>query len=921
MSKKSLYLLDAYALIFRAYYAFIRAPRVNSKGLNTSAIYGFTNTLLDILQKQNPQYLAVVIDYSGPTFRNEIYPEYKANREETPEDIKKAVPYIKTILQAMNIPLLEIEGYEADDVIGTVALQASNDGYDTYMVTPDKDFAQLVNENIKVLKPRSRGNDVEVWDPETVKERFNVPDPANVVDVLALWGDASDNVPGCPGIGEKRSKEIIKEYHSIENVYKNIEKFKGKQKENLINYKDQVELSKKLITICTNVPFKYSVDSFKREDFDNVKLKELLTELEFKNIFDRLFGTSYETKSNPQQRSLFGEEDNSLTDNGNGFDTIENIEHNYHLIDNELALSSLLVELSVQKTFCFDTETSGLGLTSSLVGIAFSWKPHEAWYLPLPAQLDAAKDILERVKAVFEDPTIEKIGQNLKYDILMLKKYGLDIKGPFFDTMVAHHLIEPGLRHNMNFLAETYLNYSPLSIESLIGAKGKNQGSIKDVDVKKVTEYAGEDADITFQLRDILLQELKKENLQNYFFDVEMSLLRVLTIMEFNGIKIDIKALNDSSETLHNRLIKLEKQIHSIAGIEFNVNSPRQVGEILFEKLKIDAKASKTKTGQYTTNEEVLQRLKDKHTIVPLILEQRGLKKLLSTYISALPDLVNSSTGRLHTSFNQAVVVTGRLSSSNPNLQNIPIRDEEGKEIRKAFVASDENHILFSADYSQVELRLMAHFSGDKDLIEAFKRGDDIHSITASKIFNVDSENVTSEMRRKAKTANFGIIYGISAFGLAERLSISRTEAKNIIDGYFKSFPGVKVYMEKSIRDAREKGYVTTLFGRKRYLPDINSRNSVVRGVAERNAINAPIQGTAADIIKKAMVDIYRIMEEKEFNSKMILQVHDELIFDTVKEELDELKSVVINSMESVCDLSIPLLVESGEGYNWLEAH
>jgi len=925
-TKKTLFLLDAYALIFRAYYAFIRAPRINSKGLNTSATYGFVNTLLDIINKQKPTHLAVVIDFAGPTFRNELYDEYKANREATPEDIKSAVPYIRRFLEAMNIPLLEIPGYEADDVIGTLSKMATGRGYDTYMVTPDKDFAQLVTDDVRMYKPKSRGNDIEILGPQEIREKYLVPEPINVIDILALWGDAADNIPGCPGIGEKRSKDIINKYGTIDNVYKHIDEFSGKQKENLLANRDQVELARKLVTIETSVPLDVKIEDFERREVDSEKLKSLVDELEFRSMWERISGDDKRKKIDLSQGYLFGETQDSINKNSDLpeeiFTTLSEVKHNYYLVDTDMAIDSLAVELSMQQSFCFDTETTGLDVRdSSLVGIAFSWKINEAYYMPLSGDRKEAVLRLEKLKSVFEDKQILKVGQNIKFDGLMLRQYGIFLQGPFFDTMVAHHLVQPGLRHNMDYLAEVYLKYKPVKIETLIGTKGKKQGNMRDVPPGEVKEYAGEDADITYQLMTHLEKELERENLTSLFKEVEMPLLEVLMEVETVGVHIDVDELNRSGINLEKRLKTLESEIIEMAGKDFNVNSPRQVGEVLFTDLKIDSKAGKTKSGQYSTNEETLQKLKDRHPIIPKILEQRGLKKLLSTYVYALPKLVDKDTGRLHTSYNQAQVVTGRLSSSNPNLQNIPIRDNEGREIRKAFTARDDNHIFLSADYSQVELRLMAHLSEDEDLVAAFNRGEDIHSATAAKIFKVDLEDVNSDMRRKAKTANFGIIYGISAFGLSERLNIPRSESKAIIDGYFENFAGVKRYMDKSILIAREHGFVETLFGRKRYLPDINSRNAIVRGMAERNAINAPIQGTAADIIKKAMVDIQYKLKSGGYKTQMILQVHDELNFDVPKEELESVKILVKESMESACELKVPLVVDMGEGRNWLEAH
>ncbi len=918
---EKLFLLDAYALIFRAYYAFIRAPRINSKGQNTSAAFGFTNTLLDILQAQKPTHIGVVIDYSGPTFRNEMYAEYKANRDATPEDIKKAVPYIRQILSALNIPLLEVPGYEADDVIGTIALKAGKLGLPVYMVTPDKDFAQLVNENVKIYKPKSKGNEIEIWGVDEVKENFGVPHPINVIDILALWGDTADNVPGCPGIGEVKAKEIIGKYHNIDAVYANIDDFKGKQKENLVNFRQQVELARKLVTIETEVPVEFNIDSFLYQAPDFQKLKAVFDELEFRNLWERFSGES-KPKEQAKQGSLFDMPAETILEPAGNFKTIVEVPHTYYLINNDMALLSLTAELSVQKSFCFDTETTGLNtFTASLVGISFSWKAHEGWYVPVPANRSDAETLIKRFKKILENPNIEKVGQNIKFDALVLRQYGIHLAGPVFDTMVAHHLIQPGLKHNMDYMAESYLGYRPVSLETLIGEKGKGQKTMRDVPVEQVKEYAAEDADVTWQLKQILEKELEKEGLNAFFREVEMPLVHVLLNMEYGGVKIDVEELKKYAKQLEERLAALELKITEQAGVEFNINSPKQVGEVLFEKLKVDTKADKTKSGQYSTNEEVLQKLKEEHTIIPLILEQRGLKKLLSTYVEALPQLVVKETRRLHTSYNQAVVVTGRLSSTNPNLQNIPIRDDDGREIRKAFVVKDGDHLFLSADYSQVELRLMAHLSQDAHLIEAFNRGEDIHAATAARIYKIPLADVSSEMRRKAKTANFGIIYGISAFGLAERLNISRGEAKALIDGYFENFPGVKTYMDQCIHLAREKGYVETLFGRKRYLPDINSRNAVVRGVAERNAINAPIQGTAADIIKKAMVDIHQRLTAQNLQTKMILQVHDELNFEVYKPELDRVKSLVKEAMESAVKLRVPLVVDMGVGNNWLEAH
>lgn len=921
-ARKDLYLLDAYALIFRAYYAFIRNPRINSKGVNTSAAFGFTNSLLEILTKENPSHIAVVFDPSGPTFRHEQYSEYKANRESTPEDIKSAVPYIKRLIEAMNIPVIVKDGFEADDVIGTLAWKASDKGFVTYMVTPDKDYAQLVRDNVIMYKPRSKGGGIDKWGIEEIIEKFSISEPKQVIDILALWGDSADNIPGCPGVGEKRAKEMITKFGSVQGIYEHIDELKGKQKENMINFREQVELSYDLATIRTDVPVEFDEAALKLEKPNMNAVNALFEELEFRNLGARvnsIFGAA------PVQGDLFG--GGSLADTApavevNANQTLNDVPHHYYLVDNDMAIASLCAELSVQQRFCFDTETTSINaLEAELVGMSFAWQAHEAYYVPVPANREEAVLLVEKFRAVFESSSNVKVAQNLKYDMLVLKNYGIDVKGPYFDTMVAHHLLYPGQKSNMDFMAETYLNYSPVSIETLIGKKGKGQGNMRNVPVEQVKDYAAEDADVTLQLMLKFEKELQDSPVKQLFETIEMPLIEVLANMEFEGVKLDDKALHEFAGELRETIIELEKKITEMAGVTFNIASPKQVGEVLFDHLKIDEKAKKTKSGQYSTNEETLQKLKDKHPIIPEILEYRGLMKLLNTYVEALPKLINTSTNRLHTSYNQAIVVTGRLSSTNPNLQNIPIRDENGKAIRKAFTATDEAHLFLSADYSQVELRLMAHFSGDQHLIDAFNRGEDIHAATAAKIFKVPLEEVTSDMRRKAKTANFGIIYGISAFGLAERLTIPRKEAKAIIDGYFESFPGVKTFMDNCITKAKKEGYVETLYGRRRDLSDINSRNGVVRGMAERNAINAPIQGTAADIIKQAMVNIGKRFEAEDVQSKMILQVHDELNFDVVKSELDQVKAIVKEEMENAIKLEVPLDVDMGVGLNWLEAH
>ncbi len=922
--KKDLYLLDAYALIFRAYYAFIRSPRINSKGQNTSAIFGFTNSLIEILTKEDPSHIAVVFDPAGPNFRHEEFPEYKANRDATPEDIKLSVPYIKQFIEAMNIPVIVKDGFEADDVIGTLSNKASKAGFTTFMVTPDKDYAQLVKENVIMYKPRSKGGGIDKWGIDEVKDKFGVDDPMQVIDILALWGDAADNIPGCPGVGEKRAKDLIKNYGSIKGIYEHIDELKGKQKENMVNFREQVELSYRLATIRLDVPVELDIEALKKEKPNMQAVNQLFDELEFKNLaarINQLFGTS------PVQGDLFGmgaapSVEEEVEGSYGNRQTLKDVIHHYYLVDNEQKLASLRAELSTKKEFCFDTETTSVhAMEAELVGMSFAWKANEAYYVPVMINGQVNSELVTSFKSIFEDEKITKIAQNLKYDMLVLKNYGIDVKGPYFDTMVAHHLLYPGLKNGMDFMAETYLNYTPIAYEAVVGPKGKKQKNMRDIAPENVVDYAAEDADITLQLALKFQEELKGSAVEKLFHDIEMPLIEVLANMEFEGVKLDDEALKEFAEKLREQIIALEKKIEELAGMSFNIASPKQVGEVLFEHLKIDEKAKKTKSGQYSTNEETLQKLKDRHEIIPAILEYRGLVKLLNTYVEALPKLINEKTGRIHTSYSQATVVTGRLSSNNPNLQNIPIRDENGKEIRKAFTASDDEHVFLSADYSQVELRLMAHFSGDEHLVDAFNRGEDIHAATAAKIFKVPLEEVTADMRRKAKTANFGIIYGISAFGLAERLTIPRKEAKEIIDGYFESFPGVKAFMDGSIAKARENNYVETLFGRKRNLSDINSRNGVVRGMAERNAINAPIQGTAADIIKQAMVNIQNRFESENIASKMILQVHDELNFDVLKSEEEKVKTIVKEEMENAIQLSVPFEVDMGVGVNWLEAH
>ncbi|HUV01693.1 MAG TPA: DNA polymerase I [Bacteroidales bacterium] len=928
--EKKLFLLDAYALIFRSYYAFIKNPRITSKGMNTSAIFGFLLTLEEVLQKQKPSHIAVVFDTPAPTFRHEMYKEYKATRDETPEDIKKAIPYIKQLLEAYRIPVIDCPGYEADDVIGTLAGKASERGFTTYMMTPDKDFAQLVSDNVIMFKPSRGGNESVRWGVDEVKREFSVQKPEQVIDILALMGDTSDNIPGAPGVGPKTAMKLISEYGSIEELFRNSDKLKGKLKEIIENNREQIEMSKKLATIELNVPVVFKEEELITEAPDRNKLKSLFDELEFRTVAARILAEADRPEKTPAQKevfdtpkeniqgTLFG---NEITAPAIKRNTIDNVAHNYLLIESDSDIKELVSRAIQLKELCFDTETTSINpLESELVAIAFSWKKGSGFMIHFPESRQKTQNILEILRQVFEDPAIVKIGQNLKFDIQVLANYGIEVNGPLFDTMIAHYLLEPDMRHNMNLLSETYLLYSPVHIESLIGEKGQNQKNMRAVAVEKLTEYAVEDADITLRLKDVFEPRLRSEGLSDLAQDIEMPLIRVLAGMERNGVKLNQDDLKSITVDLREDILALEKEIYSLAGTEFNISSPKQLGDILFIRLKLDDNARVTKTRQFITNEEILQRLSGKHPVINKVLEYRGLKKLLSTYAEALPQLVNKKTGRLHTSFNQAVASTGRLSSNNPNLQNIPVRDERGREIRKAFIP-EKKHIFFSADYSQIELRLMAHLSKDKSMIADFLSGNDIHAATASKIFGVAIEDVTREMRSRAKTANFGIIYGISSFGLAERLTIGRKEAKELIDGYFNSYPGVKAYMDESIRKARELGYVTTMFGRKRYVRDIVSRNQVVRGNAERNAINAPIQGSAADIIKIAMVKIHERMKAEQLASKMILQVHDELIFEVFTPELEKLKDIVIFEMTNAVKLNVPLKVDWGTGKNWLEAH
>jgi DNA polymerase-1 len=927
---KKLFLLDAYALIFRSYYAFIKNPRMTSKGLNTSAIFGFLLTLEEVLQKQKPTHIAVVFDTPTPTFRHEMYKEYKANRDATPEDIIKAVPFIKRLIEAYRIPVIDCPGYEADDVIGTLSRKASEKGFVTYMMTPDKDFAQLVTQNILMFKPSRSGNESVSWGVEDIKREFGVERPEQVIDILGLMGDSADNIPGAPGIGPKTAMKLISEFGSVEEVLKNSDKLKGKIKEIIENNKDKIELSKKLATIELNAPVELNEKALITEIPDKDKLKELFDELEFRTVAARILSeidkiTDQQENTIVQkpeggslQGSLFGDE--VMASPGEKY-TIDKIPHSYKLIENEHDLKVLVSEMSKLKEFCFDTETTNINpLEAELVAASFSWKKGEGYLIYFTESKEKTLKMLRILQPLFNNEKTLKIGQNLKFDIQVLANYGIDVKGPLFDTMLAHYLLEPDMRHNMDLLSETYLSYTPVPIESLIGEKGKDQKNMRSVPVDKIVEYAVEDADVTFQLKEVFAPRIEKEGLTEVARDIEMPLIRVLADMERTGVKLNEDDLKVIASQLREDIVILEKEIYTLAGTEFNISSPKQLGDILFIRLKLDDKARITKTRQFITNEEILQRLTHKHPIIGKVLEYRGLKKLLSTYVDALPLLINKSTGRIHTSFNQAVASTGRLSSNNPNLQNIPVRDERGREIRKAFVP-EKGHIFFSADYSQIELRLIAHLSRDKGMIADFLSGQDIHAATASKIFGVDIKDVTREMRSRAKTANFGIIYGISAFGLSERLTIGRKEAKDLIDGYFNSYPGVKMYMDESIRKARDKGYVTTMFGRRRYTRDIHSRNQVVRGNAERNAINAPLQGSAADIIKMAMIRIHLKLRQEGLKAKMILQVHDELIFEVMPVELERVKKIVLKEMTEAVKLDVPLKVDWGTGKNWLEAH
>ncbi|WP_417601138.1 DNA polymerase I [Owenweeksia hongkongensis] len=922
---KKLFLLDAYALIFRAYFAFISNPRVTSKGLDTSAIFGFITTLLEVLEKQKPSHIAVIYDYPGPTFRHEKFEAYKAQRDETPEGIKLAVPYIQKLMEAFRIPFLGVEGFEADDVIGTLAKQAEKEGFEVFMMTPDKDFGQLVSENIKMYRPARAGNGAEIWGVEEIKAKFDIDDVDQVVDYLGMMGDSADNIPGFPGVGPKTASKLLKQYGSMENMLEHADEIKGKLGEKIRDNAEQGIMSKMLARIICDVPIQFDAEVYIKEDPDTEKISEIFQELEFRTLLKRVTGevvpkaAAAPSTAPGGQTDLFGavEELAEAAPSGE-YQTIENSDHLYQLVEHPRERKMLLENLMKQPSVCFDTETTSLETAEAdLVGVAFSYTPGIAYYVAVPE--GEGTEIMAEFKPFFEREDVEIIGQNLKYDISILKNFGVEVKGKLFDTMLAHYLINADMRHNMDVLAETYLHYKPVSIETLIGKKGKKQGNMRDVDPKLVKEYAGEDADITFRLKQIFEPKLKEGNATKVFDEIELPLVPVLSDMELQGVNLDTAALSKLSKKLEEDIAELSKEIIELAGEEFNIASPKQLGEILFGKLKLLEKPKKTKSGQYATSEDILSDLAKEHRIAEAILDYRQMVKLKSTYVDALPEMVNSKTKRIHTSYNQAVAATGRLSSVNPNLQNIPIRTERGREVRKAFIPRDENHLMLAADYSQIELRLIAELSGDKNMMDAFLNEEDIHTATAAKVFGVNLDEVTREQRSNAKTVNFGIIYGVSAFGLSQQTTLSRGEAGDIIKSYFQTYPGIQDYIESQKEFARKNGFVETLLGRRRYLKDINSRNAVVRSHAERNAVNAPIQGTAADIIKLAMIKIYDDL--KPFDTKMVLQVHDELVFDAPAGEIETLKPIIKSAMENAVDLKVPLTVEFGHGKNWLEAH
>ena len=950
--KKKLFLLDAYALIYRAFFAMSKNPRMNSKGLNTSAVMGFLNSLYEILQKEKPTHIGVAFDVAGTAQRQAEYSEYKANREKMPDDLRDSIPYIIRLIEAFNIPVYGVEGYEADDVIGTLSKKAEQQGFTTYMMTPDKDFGQLVTDKILLYKPAKFGEPAQVWGPKEVCERYGIEEPKQLIDILGLWGDAADNIPGIPGIGEKTAAQLVQKYGSVENLIAHADELKGKQKENVVNFAEQGLMSKMLATINLEVPVDFNEEELKAKEPDVPALMALFEELEFKTFAKRFLEDYKKTHSSEAsldcfvprndekttgsktpdlfpaevpspsgQFDLFNQSDNSGMLEFSDKDSAKTVAHDYKLVETDEDIKALVELLSKQKQFVFDTETTNIDVyLADLVGLSFAIKAHEAWYLSMPANREECQKKLELLRPLFEDETLLKIGQNLKYDISMLAQYGINVKGPMFDTMLAHYLLEPEQRHNMDYLAEVYLNYLTIPIEDLIG-KGRQQKTMREVPVELVKEYAAEDADITLQLYEKLLPLLKENGVEKLFYKIEMPLVPVLSRMEANGVKIDTENLHQISEEFGGEIRKIEEQIYEAAGTPFNIASPKQLGEVLFEKLKIDEKAKKTKTGQYATGEDVLQKLSHKHPIIQMILDYRSFTKLKSTYLDALPALVNPKDGLIHTSYNQAVTATGRLSSNNPNLQNIPVRTEKGREIRRAFVPRSEAYTLLAADYSQIELRIIAHLSQDPAMVADFNLGHDIHAATAAKVFHVPMEQVTKEQRSRAKAVNFGIIYGMSAFGLAERMELSRSEAADIIKKYFEEYAGIKEYMNRSIALAREHGYAETILGRRRYLRDINGANSVVRGFAERNAINAPIQGSSADMIKIAMIGIHQEMQRLKMQSKMILQVHDELVFDAHLDELDTLKTIVNDKMVNALPLSVPVVVEMNTGANWLEAH
>ena len=919
-----LFLFDAYALIYRSYYAFIKNPRINSKGLNTSAIIGFVNTLQEVLEKEHPTHLGVAFDPHGPTFRSEAYPAYKAQREATPEDIRRAIPIIKDLLAAYRIPVIQVDGYEADDVIGTLAKKADSiDNLETYMLTPDKDYGQLVSERTKIFRPR-HGGGYEVMGPQEVCAKYDITTPLQVIDLLALMGDSADNFPGCPGVGEKTAAKLIATFGSVDELLKRTGELKGALKTKVEEHVDDIRLSYFLATIKTDVPVDLNLDELALQQPNEDKLREIFAELEFKSLADRILKkTEKKPKTQNLELSIFEEfsTEEAVEQKFSSFESIKTTSHNYQLIENEDDMRKISQKFSAEKFLVLDTETtSTVAIDAELVGLSFSVAEHEAFYVPIPANREEALKILNIFKPLYEDPKILKIGQNLKYDLEVLRNYNIRLQGPMWDTMIAHYLIQPELRHNMDYMAEVYLNYQTVHIDELIGPKGKKQRSMRDLSPQEVYEYACEDADITLQLKNKLEPELKKRECERLFYDIEMPLMPVLAEMEMTGVCLDTDALKETSKDLTARMNDIEARIYELAGEHFNISSPKQVGDILFAKLKIVEKPKKTKTGQFITSEDVLMQLQGRHEIVEKILAYRGLKKLLSTYVDNLPNLINPRTGHIHTSFNQCITATGRLSSSDPNLQNIPVRGEDGKEIRKAFVP-EPGCLFFSADYSQIELRVMAHLSGDEHMIEVFREGKDLHAATAATIYKKPFSDVTRDERTKSKRANFGIIYGITVFGLAERLGISRDEAKQLIDGFFDTFPQVHDYMERAKQEARQQGYVPTLFGRRRYLPDINSQNATVRGFAERNAINAPIQGTAADIIKVAMIRIFQRFQRENIRSKMILQVHDELNFSVYPEEKEQVERIVLEEMQGALQMQVPLVADSGFGQNWLEAH